>query len=154
LSLTTEAAWLLDVNALIALIFPGHVHHLTIHAWFEMNSRAGWATGPITENGVIRIMSQPNFEGGRNDPSEVIDVLRALWRSQLKHHRFWPDQVSLTDDSIFSSQYIVGPKQVTDAYLLGLAAKRRARLVSFDRSLPWQAIRGGTAKLVQTPLLQ
>jgi len=35
--------------------------------------------------------------------------------------------------------------------LLGLAARRGAKLVSFDRSLPWQAIRGGTSGLLESP---
>jgi predicted nucleic acid-binding protein len=67
---------------------------------------------------------------------------------------FWPDEISLTDASLFRSQYITGSLNVTDAYLLGLAAKHGAKLVSFDRSLPWQAIRNGTARLIETPLLQ
>jgi predicted nucleic acid-binding protein len=70
------------------------------------------------------------------------------------NHQFWPDEVSLTDDSLFRSEYITGSLLVTDAYLLGLAAKHGAKLVSFDRSLPWQAIRNGTARLIETPLLQ
>jgi hypothetical protein len=73
---------------------------------------------------------------------------------QGANHQFWPDEVSLTDESIFRSEYITGSQQVTDAYLLGLAAKHGAKLVSFDRNLPWQAIRNGTARLVETPLLQ
>jgi toxin-antitoxin system PIN domain toxin len=154
LSSTTEAAWLLDVNALIALIAPGHVHHEGMHRWFTANSLAGWATCPIAENGAIRIMSQPSFAAGPYDPAEVIDVLRELWRKHAKSHHFWPDEVSLTDDTLFHADRITSHKHVTDAYLLGLAAKHGAKLVSFDRTLPWQAIRNGTAWLVESPLLQ
>ncbi|MGA3187325.1 MAG: TA system VapC family ribonuclease toxin [Bryobacteraceae bacterium] len=151
---TTEADWLLDVNALIALISPGHVHHESMHRWFAKNSPAGWATCPITENGTIRIMSQPRFAAGRDDPADVIEVLRGLREAHTRDHHFWPDEISLTDESIFRVEYILSPKQVADVYLLGLAAKRGAKLVSFDRSLPWQAIRNGSAQLIETPLLQ
>jgi toxin-antitoxin system PIN domain toxin len=154
LSLTTEAAWLLDVNALIALLSRDHLHHDRMHQWFAMHSSKGWATCPITENGAIRIMSQDALGAGRLQPSEVVAALRATAESQAKHHRFWADAISLTDDTLFRVEYILGPKLITDAYLLGLAAKHGAKLVSFDRSLPWQAIRDATARLIETPLLQ
>jgi uncharacterized protein len=153
LNSTTEAAWLFDVNALIALISPRHLHHERMHRWFRENSPAGWATCPITENGAIRVISQPTFATGPYTPSEATDALRLVCQSDARH-RFWRDEVSLTDDSLFSIAYIIGPQQVTDAYLLGLAARHGAKLVSFDRSLPWQAIRNGTARLIETPLLQ
>jgi uncharacterized protein len=153
LNSTTEAAWLFDVNALIALISPRHLHHESMHRWFRENSSAGWATCPITENGAIRVISQPKFAAGPYTPSEATAALRSVCQADARH-RFLRDEVSLTDDSIFSMEYVIGPQQVTDAYLLGLAAKHGAKLVSFDRSLPWQAIRDGTARLVETPLLQ
>jgi toxin-antitoxin system PIN domain toxin len=154
LSLTTEAAWLLDVNALVALLSPFHIHHDPMHRWFVENSAAGWATCPIVENGAIRVISQPSFATGPYAPSEAALTLRDLYDANLRQHRFWADDISLADDSLFHIARIIGHKQVTDAYLLGLAAKHGARLVSFDRSLPWQAIRNGSAKLIETPLLQ
>jgi toxin-antitoxin system PIN domain toxin len=154
LSSTIEVAWLLDVNALIALISPGHIHHDQIHFWFARHSSRGWATCPITENGAIRIMSQPSYAGGRSSPEEIVGALRATMDVHAQHHRFWGDQVSLTDTTLFCPEKITSSSLVTDAYLLGLAAKHGARLVSFDRTLPWQAIRNGTARLIETPLLQ
>ena len=147
-----EAAWLLDVNALIALISPGHVHHGSIHDWFIRKSFQGWATCAITENGAIRVLSQPVFAKGLRRPIQVIELLEE-WKQSDRHH-FFPDEVSLTDDSLFHADRIASHKHVTDAYLLGLAAKHGAKLVSFDRTLPWQAIRNGTARLVESPLLQ
>jgi len=154
LSSTTEAAWLLDVNALIALISPLHIHHDRMQNWFLENASDGWATCPITENGAIRVISQRSFATGPYTLSEAAEAVRSLLKSFSKSHRFWWDDVSLTDESLFLIKHIIGPKQVTDAYLLGLAAKHNAKLVSFDRSLPWQAIRNGTARLIETPLLQ
>jgi hypothetical protein len=82
----------------------------------------------------------------------VIELLH-VWK-QSDHHHFWTDDVSLSDHALFHADLITSHKHVTDAYLLGLAAKHGARLVSFDRTLPWQAIRSGTARLIESPLLQ
>jgi predicted nucleic acid-binding protein len=122
--------------------------------WFRSNSSKGWSTCPITENGLIRVMSLPRYPSGRRTPQQIIERLQMLKSVQALTHESWADEISLTDASLFRPQYITGSLLVTDAYLLGLAAKRGAKLVSFDRSLPWQAIRNGTAKLIETPLLQ
>lgn len=82
----------------------------------------------------------------------MIELLR-VWKQAADHH-FWADSVSFSDDALFHADRIASHKLVTDAYLLGLAAKHGARLVSFDRGLPWQAIRSGSARLIETPLLQ
>jgi toxin-antitoxin system PIN domain toxin len=148
-------AALLDVNALIALVDAYHVQHEAMHRWFDAHAaqgwtNGGWATCPITENGMVRVLSQPVYPSGQCTPSVVIDILRVLKKSYEHIHEFWADDVSICDD-LFQQDYIIGTRQVTDAYLLGLAAKRGGRVVSFDRSLPWQAIRGGTEQLIETP---
>jgi predicted nucleic acid-binding protein len=122
--------------------------------WFLSNAGKDWSTCPITENGLVRVMSQPKYPSGRRSPGQIIERLQMLKTGRSSIHHFWPDEVSLTDASLFRPQYVTGSLNVTDAYLLGLAAKHRAKLVSFDRSLPWQAIRNGTARLIETPLLQ
>jgi hypothetical protein len=146
----SEAAWLLDVNALIALLSRDHVHSMAMHQWFAENSKLGWATCPLTQNGAVRILSQT----GRGTPRQVIESLQGALILHAGQHHFWPDDISLTDESIFHPDLIAGSKLATDAYLLGLAHKHGARLVSFDRNLPWQAIKGGSARLVLSPLLQ
>lgn len=142
---------LLDVNCLIALLDSDHVHHAAMGEWFRRNSGRGWGTCPLTENGLVRVMSQPRYPGGRRSPEQVVERLQMLKSAYGKTHKFWADEISLTDESIFRIEYITGPKQVTDAYLLGLAARHRARFVSFDRTLPWQAIQNGSARLIETP---
>jgi toxin-antitoxin system PIN domain toxin len=144
-------ATLLDVNALIALVDSDHVGHEAMHRWFRASAKKGWATCPITENGMVRVLSQPGYPSGRRSPADVIEILASLKRAFLETHEFWPDEVSLTDEAVFRPEFISGSKLVTDVYLLGLAARHNARLLSLDRSLPWQAIRGGTAQLVEKP---
>lgn len=99
-------------------------------------------------------MSLPRYPSGRRAPEEIIETLQTLKNAHIATHQFWPDDISLTDDTLFRPEYITGSLYVTDAYLLGLAARHGAQLLSLDRTLPWQAIRNGTVGLVETPLLQ
>lgn len=122
-----------------------------MHRWFAAHANKGWATCAITENGMILVLSQPAYPSGQRSPAEAIQVLRALKAAYRQVHEFWTDEVSLSDESLFNAGYITGARQVTDVYLLGLAARRKQRVVSFDRSLPWQAIRNGSAQLIELP---
>jgi toxin-antitoxin system PIN domain toxin len=142
---------LLDVNALIALLDVDHIHHQRMQRWFDEYSLKGWVTCPITENGLIRVVSHANYPSGQRSPGEIVDTLRRLKTVRGESYEFWPDTVTLTDQTLFRTEYLLGSKQVTDAYLLGLAAKRGGTLVSFDSSLPWQSIQGASRNLVQRP---
>jgi predicted nucleic acid-binding protein len=57
-------------------------------------------------------------------------------------HEFWADSISLTDESLIARGAIAGPKQITDIYLLALAFTKGGRVVTFDQSMAWQAIKG------------
>ena len=142
---------LLDVKALIALVDSDHISHAAAAAWFSENHHRGWATCPITENGMVRVLSQPTYPSGQRTPAEVIDVLNALKSSFAESYQFWSDEISLSDGSLFKSAFITGPREVTDVYLLGLAMRKKGKVISFDRSLPWQAIKGGSGHLVLNP---
>lgn len=136
---------LLDVNVLLALFDPHHVHHEPAQAWFAAESSQGWATCPITENGFIRIASQPSYPSSPGDTTVVRSLLAELCRSD--HHAFWPDAVSLRDESMFDPGYLVPPNHLTDVYLLGLAVRQHGRLITFDRRIPSAAVRGGREAL-------
>lgn len=137
--------FLLDVNVLIALIDPAHVGHDAAHAWFEREGHSDWATCPITQNGVIRILGHPNYPNTLGSPAEAADIVRRL--CALEGHRFWPDNVNLFGDDLIETAEIRSHKQVTDSYLLGLAAARGAKLATLDRRLSVRAVRGGRAAL-------
>ena len=85
---------LFDVNVLIALFQPDHVHHQRAHTWWEKNQNSGWASCPITENGFVRILSQPKYPMPQTVPS-AIKLLNLAKAST--DHAFWPDTVSLLD---------------------------------------------------------
>ena len=144
-------AALLDVNALIALVDSDHLDHQSMQKWFGGQQASGWATCPITENGMVRVLSQPAYPSGQRTPAEVIQVLGALKAKFAGSYQFWPDDTSLADRSVFERTLIAGTRQVTDVYLLGLAARHKGTLVSFDLSLAWQAVRNGSKRLVQHP---
>ena len=131
---------LLDVNVLVALFDSAHADHDHAHRWFGMNRRHGWATCPMTVNGCIRVLSNPAYPGVDATPADVAERLRDLCATT--HHHFWPDSISLTDDTLFRWPAIGGHQKITDAYLLGLAVRNDGRLVTFDRSIPLKAVNG------------
>ena len=143
-------AALLDVNALIALVDADHIEHQAMQKWFHGHHRSGWATC-CSPNGMIRVLSQAAYPSGQRTPAEGIQVLTALKAAFANSYQFWSDDVSIADDSLFDGTLIAGLRQVTDVYLLGLAAQRNGTLVSFDRSLAHQAVRAGSERLVQRP---
>ncbi len=144
-------AALLDVNAMIALIDSDHVEHRVMEKWFLKNHRSGWATCPLSENGTVRVLSQAAYPSGQRTPAEVIQTLIALKSAFDESYEFWPDEVSLLDSKIFNEALIAGSRQVTDVYLLGLAMRHNASLVSFDRALAWHGVRGATAAMIHCP---
>ena len=131
----------------MALFHPDHIHHELAHDWFVGQRAHGWATCPITENGFIRLLTNPRVATAVNRPADVAERLR-VFGSSANHH-FWPDSVSLTDEKVFNRSFIRGHKQVTDIYLLGLAKSAGGALATFDRTIPLGAVRGATKGHVQ-----
>lgn len=136
---------LLDVNVIIALIDPEHTLQDRVHEWWAANRHNGWASCPITENGAVRIMSNPKYRQNiRFTPGEIIGSLNEFIRKS--EHQFWNDEVSLLDDSLFAFDRIHGPKQLTDIYLLALATKHKGRLVTLDQNIPLSAVKGARSE--------
>jgi toxin-antitoxin system PIN domain toxin len=130
---------LLDINVLIALFDPDHVFHERAHGWWSANVARGWASCPLTENGVVRIMCNPGYSQRiRLSPSDLIRRLDGF--AANSDHEFWPDALSLRDNKHFAPDRIHGSRQVTDAYLLGLATAHGGCLVSFDESIAQSAV--------------
>ncbi len=132
---------LLDVNVLLALFDSGHQFHGHARAWLEEQIEQGWASCPITQNGFIRIVSQPAYPNNVH-PAQAIDRLAEAARSP--HHQFWPDDVSILDSAVADSTRIHGAKQLTDAYLLALAVRHGGCFATFDERVPRNAVRGAT----------
>lgn len=133
---------LLDVNVLVALFDPDHVHHELAHDWFAEHRASGWATCPTTENGFVRVLTSPAYHASVNRPEGIVARLRLF--QQSGQHVFWPDAVSITDLTVFRPSYMRGQRQVTDVYLLGIAVRMGGRLATFDRTIPASAVHGAT----------
>lgn len=137
--------YLLDVSALIALIDENHVHHISVADWFQAEGRRGWSTCPLTENGALRVLSSSSYPIEFGKPRQVFDLLRAL-RKQGRH-RFWPDDFSLLDLAEHSPGFSISSHQITDLYLVALAARYSGKLATLDRRIPADKISGGAAAL-------
>jgi len=145
-----SGAALLDVNVLVALFDPDHVHHEPAHRWFADHRALGWATCPLTENGLLRVLLHPAYSPAAIPAALMLDRLREFRNSG--GHAFWPDDISFLDADVLDAGASLGHRQLTDAYLLGLAVKHDGRLATFDRTIPLGKIRyAKAANLVLIP---
>lgn len=135
--------YLLDINLLIALTDPMHVHHEPAHRWFTAKGQQAWTTCPLTENGFVRIASHPNYPNRPGNVPAVISILRQICESP--GHHFWAEDLSILE--ILEPDAIITHAQITDVYLLGLAVHNKGRLATLDRRIPVNAIRDGRQAL-------
>ncbi len=125
--------FLLDLNLLIALAWPSHVHHDPAHAWFEREASPSWATCPLTQLGFVRLSSNPAFTSDAVSPPEALSMLQAI--TAMDGHEFWSDDVDCVSAAFSTGVRIAGHRQVTDAYLLSLARARSGCLATLDRRM-------------------
>ena len=137
--------FLLDVNVLIALIDPAHVQHDRAHQWFAASGKQAWATCPLTENGVLRIVGHARYPNSPGTPAAVVEVMRGL--RALPGHEFWSDEVTLFDRKRIHTERLLDSAQVTDSYLLALAFAHAGKLATFDRRLVTDAVVHGSKAL-------
>ena len=137
--------YLLDVNVLIALVDPGHVVHGPVHSWFAEEGGKSWATCPVTENGLLRIVGHPKYPNSPGSPAAVSEILVRM--RKLSGHVFWGDDISLVETVNVNCGRILTSAQVTDTYLLALASSKGGRLATLDRRLSVAAVTGGMSAL-------
>jgi uncharacterized protein len=137
--------FLIDINVLIALIDPAHVQHDRAHEWFAAEGRRAWATCPMTENGVLRIVGHARYPNSPGTPAAVAELLTGL--CALAGHDFWPDDITLLNSELVDSRRLLDPAQVTDSYLLALATAHGGKLATFDQRLVVDAVGKGSQAL-------
>lgn len=135
--------YLLDVNLLLALSDPMHVHHESAHRWFADKGQRAWATCPLTENGFIRIASHPSYPNRPGDTTAVLAIFRRL--CEALGHRFWSEDISILQ--VLEPDAIITHAQITDVYLLGLAVHKKGKLATLDQRIPVGAVRDGRKTL-------
>jgi toxin-antitoxin system PIN domain toxin len=133
--------YLLDVNVLIALIDSRNSHHKAAHHWFASVGNESWATCPLTENGVLRVVGNPHFPNSPGSPQAVAESLDSLLGQP--GHEFWPDDISLLDREKVDVSRLLNSSQITDSYLLALAIAHGGQIATFDRRLIPDAVKGG-----------
>ncbi|MEZ5608237.1 MAG: TA system VapC family ribonuclease toxin [Burkholderiaceae bacterium] len=134
---------LLDVNVLIALLDAGHVHHLRASEWLEQHIADGWASCPLTQNGCLRIMAQPAYPQAL--PLAAV-AARLAQATAHPAHAFVADDYSLLDVQQLDWPRMLGHRQITDSYLLGLAVRHDCRFVTFDARVQPSVVKDAQAR--------
>lgn len=137
---------LLDVNVLIALLDGGHAMHLRATQWLTRQAQYGWASCPLTQNGVVRIMSQPGYPTPR---AAALVAQRLALACTAPEHLFWAADVSLLSVGLIDWSRLLGHRQVTDAYLLALAVRQQGRLATFDQRIRHDLVLGAKPEHLQ-----
>lgn|GEM_PF-59440 len=151
--MSRKRVWLLDANLLIALTHAAHVHHSEAHAWFGAVPKRHWATCALTQLAFIRLTSNPRVVGTTIAPAQAMQALGSM--AAQPQHVYWGDSPEPLGLGSLASAALVGHRQVTDAYLLGLAAQRGECLATLDRGLASFASAGGLVghvELVSAPV--
>jgi len=125
--------FLLDVNVLLALFWPPHQSHERAQNWFKRYAGSGWATCPFTESAFIRIVSNPQLSPYAPSPLQAEETL--YFSLNHPYHYFWPDELTVRDAIAPLRENIVGHRQITDAYLLGLTIFHRGKLATLDSGI-------------------
>ena len=134
---------LLDVSVLVALLDAGHLHHRAASAWLASHRRGGWASCPLTQNGCLRVLSLPGYP----NPQPTARVAHRLAGAVAdRSHAFWPDDFSLLDADRLRWDRVLGPRQLTDLYLLALAVRRGGTFVMLDQAVDPAAVPGASAR--------
>lgn len=128
---------LLDINVLLALLDADHVDHRRAQRWIAAEIHHGWASCAITQDGFVRIISQPRYPSPV-PVAEAVERLASATRSE--HHEFWSCNLSALDPAHVDRTRLHGPRQVADAYLLALATAHGGRFITFDRAVPLGAV--------------
>ena len=122
-----------DIAQGIALAWPSHIHHQQAHTWFTANTSSGWATCPFIQCGFVRLSSNVRIIPEAVSPQQAIALLKKI--VDRPHHTFWPDSISIASAETIPTDLLVGHRQVTEAYLLGLTIHHQGRLATLDRSI-------------------
>lgn len=128
---TEVPTYLLDVNVLIALTWPSHVHHARARRWWP--SVDMWATTPVTESAFVRLSTNATVVGQTITVAEAVSMLRAI--RAAPGHMFLADESSLADPAIDLTR-VATSSQITDAHLVDVAARNNAILATMDAGIP------------------
>ena len=125
--------YLLDTNVLIPLLWPLHTEQASLRRWFRANAEASFATCSLTQAGFLRITCSSAITGERFTLSDARALL--LDFTKWPGHTFWPTTMSYFEATAPFERRMYGPKQITDAYLLGIAKHHGGKLATLDTAV-------------------
>lgn len=125
--------YLLDTNVLIPLLWPLHSEQAKVRAWFKASAEKSFATCAFTQAGFLRLTSSPTLTGERYSMSDARELLLAF--TKWPGHSFWPTTISYFEATAPFERRTHGPKQITDAYLLGIAKQHGGKLATLDKAV-------------------
>jgi len=121
---------LLDVNVLLALTQPSHLHHKLVMKWFGTPG-LDWGLCAFSEAGFLRGSVNPKV--GNLTIEDATDILEVLL--QRPGFRFWPITSGWSSIVAPFIENVFGHQQITDAYLLGIAIQEDGVLVTLDKAI-------------------
>ncbi len=125
---------LLDINVLLALAWPNHQFHAPARTWFVANAPQGWSTCAITQLAFVRLSSNPRFTPLARTPAESLALLEQIIATP--RHRYLDESLAPAGPPFRDlATRLMGPNQVTDAFLLATARHHGVPLVTFDARL-------------------
>jgi toxin-antitoxin system PIN domain toxin len=136
---------LLDVNVLVALHWPAHEFHQAANEWLDRRGTAKWSTCPVTQLAFVRLLCSPAYTPDCLSPKHAADLLVQV--VSHRHHEFWPDSLMVSRALEPRLPQLQGHRQITDCYLLALAAHRRGILATFDRGM--RSLAAGTESYLE-----
>lgn len=113
--------YLLDGNVLVALVIAEHVHHRAARDWFMKTD--GFATCPTVQGTLLRLLIRQGSSIG--EARQALSIV-----TQHARHEQWLDDLTYLEIDVTG---VLGHRQVTDAYLAGLARAHGGRVATFDR---------------------
>jgi predicted nucleic acid-binding protein len=141
--LPKDSRYLLDLKVLVALLDEEHIYHQIVTEWFDTPGLQ-WAICPFTEAGLLRHMARPKI--GDLSMEEATAMLAQL--AQEPGYHYQPISGDWQTLCGWFFKRLFGHKQITDAYLLGLAVLEELILVTFNRAMLHPAGAGNKDVLV------
>lgn len=125
--------YLLDVNALLAMRYIGHVHHERVMCWRSglgtCAAPARFATCSITEIAFARIAGNSTSSLASNVTAARHDLLRLKEDFPFV---FLADPLGADHLPLWVNRY----RQITDGHLLSLAKVNGVEFATLDRGIP------------------
>ena len=124
---------LVDVNVFFALVWPRHENHEAAHAWFSATGSRAWATSPLTQLGVLRLLTNPAVARDAVSAASALAIVNEA--TGHAGHAFWMvDEGTVAGLRPYALR-LRGHQQWTDVVLLRQAADHDGLLVTFDKGV-------------------